>query len=601
MANVSATTNTSSATSQSPAIDIASIAFSSGSNNPGATDFASFLGSLTNSDSSQTNVKTTNTNVVNGNETNSNSTNERNKNTKNSSPVAVYVATPIIHHSPIKIAKTNGDSAHHHTDKTNNAGPSRSNNNASQADNDTATQNNNSSDNSQTASQMQQSAIDQIAKLSKAASNQSDNVDTSTTDVSLTISETTTIQSTTDLKSALEDFRSTLDELATLLKQADLQTGDTATTSQDFQSSLDSLMGKLEQDVTTISQLTSQDNEANNLLKILTGSDTTITDLTLLQTTSSDASNSAVSDALSNTQNTNIDFSDTLAEGLSSIKSELGKLKTLIAQSTSQPAVATSSPVIDTDPGVSLANNNGKASSEVKSAAAESNGSPAIVASAPVQPASVNNVHNNVDMISNAAYVTSSAASQDRSNDNNAGSGNNNQAGLTPTLAASLDKTASVPTDSNISFAGSLNKATANSVLQQVAYQVKNGLSDGSSKISIQLDPAELGKLEIKLHVHADGKTDVIITADVRSTLDLLKSDSKGLTQALSDAGLSADSNSLNFNLRGGQQQNGNGTQSAQTSFQRSDPSPVVEEDNTSAITTRSYVVNVTDGLDIQI
>jgi flagellar hook-length control protein FliK len=44
--------------------------------------------------------------------------------------------------------------------------------------------------------------------------------------------------------------------------------------------------------------------------------------------------------------------------------------------------------------------------------------------------------------------------------------------------------------------------------------------------------------------------------ADSQSTLDMLQKDSGGLQRALQDAGLSADSNSLQFSLRDNGQQN---------------------------------------------
>ncbi len=85
-------------------------------------------------------------------------------------------------------------------------------------------------------------------------------------------------------------------------------------------------------------------------------------------------------------------------------------------------------------------------------------------------------------------------------------------------------------------------------MLDQIQFQVKTAVNDGSSKISIQLNPPELGKVDVKLNISADGKTSgITITADNQSTLNLLKQDTQGLTRALNDAGLSTDSGSLNF------------------------------------------------------
>jgi flagellar hook-length control protein FliK len=131
---------------------------------------------------------------------------------------------------------------------------------------------------------------------------------------------------------------------------------------------------------------------------------------------------------------------------------------------------------------------------------------------------------------------------------------------------------------------------------------VKTALSDGSSKITIQLNPPDLGKVDVRLEIGADGKTSgVTITASNQDTLNLLQRDAQGLTRALNDAGLTTDSGSLNFSLGGGQQnQTQAGTQQAATTYQQAQPE---EDDPVTAINaiTRSYVVNLAEGLDITI
>ena len=74
----------------------------------------------------------------------------------------------------------------------------------------------------------------------------------------------------------------------------------------------------------------------------------------------------------------------------------------------------------------------------------------------------------------------------------------------------------------------------------------------GSSQFDIRLDPPELGRIEVQLSVDSNGQVVSHITADRQDTLNLLQQNSASLTQALRDAGLSADSSSLSFNLRGG-------------------------------------------------
>src|SRR5262249_31166670 len=72
--------------------------------------------------------------------------------------------------------------------------------------------------------------------------------------------------------------------------------------------------------------------------------------------------------------------------------------------------------------------------------------------------------------------------------------------------------------------------------------------------------------IDVKLNVNHDGRVTVVVSTDRSDTLNLLQQDASGLTQALRDAGLQADNNSLSFNLRGGfqfQQQQSAGSDGA--------------------------------------
>ncbi len=99
---------------------------------------------------------------------------------------------------------------------------------------------------------------------------------------------------------------------------------------------------------------------------------------------------------------------------------------------------------------------------------------------------------------------------------------------------------------------------------EQVAVTLRQAVKDGNDQIQIQLEPADLGAVQVKLNINHDGKVTVVVSADRSDTLNMLKQDAGGLTQALRDAGLQTDSSSLSFNLRGGhqfnQQAQGSGT-----------------------------------------
>jgi len=198
-----------------------------------------------------------------------------------------------------------------------------------------------------------------------------------------------------------------------------------------------------------------------------------------------------------------------------------------------------------------------------------------------------------------AVPVALANTSQDGNNSaNNSNQDSSQNQSTQPVVAAAAS---SSPTaTSSASFAKTLNQVSQGSVLNQVAVQIKTAVDTGSSKITIQLNPPDLGKLDVKLNISADGKaSNITIVASNNDTLNLLKQDTHGLTRALNDAGLTTDSGSLNFSLGGGGQQQSQDSQQAASSYQQAQP----EEEEPTAITTisRNYVVTMTDGLDITI
>jgi flagellar hook-length control protein FliK len=84
----------------------------------------------------------------------------------------------------------------------------------------------------------------------------------------------------------------------------------------------------------------------------------------------------------------------------------------------------------------------------------------------------------------------------------------------------------------------------------QISVVLQRAVTEKTSSVTIALDPAELGKVEVKLDFNKDGSVQANITADRQDTLTLLKNDHAGLHQALQNAGFSTDSSSLSFNLR---------------------------------------------------
>lgn len=92
---------------------------------------------------------------------------------------------------------------------------------------------------------------------------------------------------------------------------------------------------------------------------------------------------------------------------------------------------------------------------------------------------------------------------------------------------------------------------TAQPAVEQVALQITRAVDQNSDRMTVHLKPAELGKVTIDLEVQPDNRIIAVISAERSETLDLLQRDARSLERALNDAGLKADSGSLEFNMQG--------------------------------------------------
>jgi flagellar hook-length control protein FliK len=95
--------------------------------------------------------------------------------------------------------------------------------------------------------------------------------------------------------------------------------------------------------------------------------------------------------------------------------------------------------------------------------------------------------------------------------------------------------------------------------LSALAVSIAARSLSGAKQFEIRLDPPELGRVDVRLSIDANGKTEAHMTADQPQTLNLLQKDAPTLTQALRDAGLDVSQSGLNFSLRGQDRQNDDG------------------------------------------
>jgi flagellar hook-length control protein FliK len=90
---------------------------------------------------------------------------------------------------------------------------------------------------------------------------------------------------------------------------------------------------------------------------------------------------------------------------------------------------------------------------------------------------------------------------------------------------------------------------------EQVAVHLQRAVRDGTNKFSIQLSPAELGNIHVKLEIDEEKRVTAAVTVERPSTLELLQRDIKGLERALHNAGLNMEGGDLSFSLGHGDQE----------------------------------------------
>lgn len=80
------------------------------------------------------------------------------------------------------------------------------------------------------------------------------------------------------------------------------------------------------------------------------------------------------------------------------------------------------------------------------------------------------------------------------------------------------------------------------------------GSEKAKQELSLQLDPPELGRMQVQLSIEKDGQMKVHLMAEKQETLALFQRDSHALKFALDSAGLQIDQSSLTFDLASGDQ-----------------------------------------------
>ncbi|WP_366657503.1 flagellar hook-length control protein FliK [Fodinicurvata sp. EGI_FJ10296] len=99
--------------------------------------------------------------------------------------------------------------------------------------------------------------------------------------------------------------------------------------------------------------------------------------------------------------------------------------------------------------------------------------------------------------------------------------------------------------------------AGATPVQDQIALHLKKLADNGGDRLRLQLQPTRLGGIDIVMEIGRDGRVQAVVMADKAETLSLLQRDSRALEQALREADLTVDGDSLRFDMADRQERNG--------------------------------------------
>ena len=86
--------------------------------------------------------------------------------------------------------------------------------------------------------------------------------------------------------------------------------------------------------------------------------------------------------------------------------------------------------------------------------------------------------------------------------------------------------------------------------MTQVAFEMVRQMHQGQSRFSIRIDPPELGRVDVKMHVDASGNVNARLTVERSETLDMFQRDKGSLEKALGQAGLDGAKTNLEFSLK---------------------------------------------------
>jgi flagellar hook-length control protein FliK len=137
--------------------------------------------------------------------------------------------------------------------------------------------------------------------------------------------------------------------------------------------------------------------------------------------------------------------------------------------------------------------------------------------------------------------------------------------------------------------------------LSGLAMEIAASAKSGKSRFEIRLDPADLGRIDVRIDVDRNGQVTSHLTVERPETLSMLRQDANQLQRALDNAGLSTGNGGLQFSLRDQSSQGQNNSDQSNPNAHRL----IVSEEETipAAAAGRSYgrMLGASGGVDIRI
>nr|WP_311739929.1 flagellar hook-length control protein FliK [Bradyrhizobium sp. CB1015] len=128
-------------------------------------------------------------------------------------------------------------------------------------------------------------------------------------------------------------------------------------------------------------------------------------------------------------------------------------------------------------------------------------------------------------------------------------------------VQAPLTNTTSAATASTATLTATAATHNAAVPISGIPIEIAAAIRAGKSRFDISLDPAELGRIDVRINVDRAGNVTSHLTVEKPETLQMLRQDAPQLQRALDDAGFKTGSNGLSFSLR---DQNSSGQHSGQ-------------------------------------